>query len=108
MGKKRGFDEMNEADDKTTRGKKHHKDDATAAFDNFYTTLPRDLGNRAKSRLYHMRNFNSWVKATQIAELNPRVLPIAMRPLRVLDLACGKGGDLQKWSRHRRGLKTYW
>jgi len=58
-----------------------------------------------------MRAFNGWVKATQISELNPRILIDGTKqptnPLRVLDLACGKGGDLTKWSLHQRGMSTY-
>ena len=52
--------------------------------------------------LFHMRKYNNWVKATHIAELDPTVLSVNSRTgkstivpkegLRVLDLACGKGG----------------
>jgi mRNA (guanine-N7-)-methyltransferase len=65
-----------------------------------------------------MRNFNGWIKACQIAELTPQTIvqrsnpnkkstPKHNHPLRVLDLACGKGGDLGKWIRHDRGIQTY-
>ena len=58
-----------------------------------------------------MRSFNGWVKATQIQELDPRIIskgkPLGKTPLRVLDLACGKGGDLTKWVLHERGVSNY-
>jgi len=89
-------------------GNTFHSDTGAAAADKFYSGLTRTLGTRADSRLYHMRNFNGWVKATQIAELDPKCKKRSKRsPLRVLDLACGKGGDLGKWTLHTRGLENY-
>jgi mRNA (guanine-N7-)-methyltransferase len=37
-----------------------------------------------------MRNFNNFIKARLIATCTPR-------DAKVLDIACGKGGDLLKW-----------
>jgi mRNA (guanine-N7-)-methyltransferase len=95
-----------------------HADSGAAAADAFYSGLTRTLDTRADSRIYHMRAFNGWVKATQIQELDPKSsAPAAKgRPghrqpqrggLRVLDLACGKGGDLGKWALHPRGISNY-
>jgi len=70
-------------------------DVAAAAAGTFYDGLTRSLDTRADSRLFHMRSFNGWVKAMQIQELDPRST-CRGAPLRVLDLACGKGGDLGK------------
>jgi mRNA (guanine-N7-)-methyltransferase len=52
---------------------------------------------RQDSPLAFLRNFNNWVKATLIKKwsgLNPKVI----------DLACGKGGDLKKWKHAREYL----
>ena len=85
-----------------------HADSGAAAADAFYSGLKRNLDTRADSMLFHMRSFNGWVKATQIQELNPNVKGRKARaPLRVLDLACGKGGDLGKWVLHQRGVQNY-
>jgi mRNA (guanine-N7-)-methyltransferase len=88
-----------------------HADSGAAAADKFYSKLTRSLDTRADSRLYHMRAFNGWVKATQIQELNPKTrLPGSKKlggPIRVLDLACGKGGDLGKWILHSRTVSNY-
>lgn len=85
-----------------------HADSTAAAADAFYSGLTRTLDTRADSRIYHMRAFNGWVKATQVQELAPKTSksnPNA--PMRVLDLACGKGGDLGKWVIHPRGIGNY-
>ena len=94
-----------------------HANDGAAAADAFYSGLTRSLNTRADSRLYHMRSFNGWVKATQIAELDPDTSSRTgstggkkrsrISPMRVLDLACGKGGDLGKWTIHPRKLENY-
>ena len=85
-----------------------HKDEGAAAADRFYSGLTRDLDTRADSRLFHMRSFNGWVKATQIMELKPSTKSIIEKKgLRILDLACGKGGDLGKFSIHSAGVANY-
>lgn len=45
---------------------------------------------RKRSPIYHMRQFNNWLKSV--------LIKLHTRPgYAVLDLCCGKGGDLQKW-----------
>lgn len=75
-----------------------HKDAGAAQADDFYSKLGRKLETRYMSRIFHMRAFNGWVKATQIQEIEYKT-----SALRVLDLACGKGGDLGKWILHPIG-----
>jgi SAM-dependent methyltransferase len=110
---KRSFDDMNEmaGDQKDDSNDGFHADSTAAAADAFYSGLTRSLSTRADSYLFHMRAFNGWVKATQIQELDPRTTtkgkPMRKKPLRVLDLACGKGGDLTKWTLHERGMSKY-
>lgn len=128
-----GWDTNNTTNDQTTNGmigewsqvNKHdninmkegtyHTNAGAAAADAFYSNLTRSLDTRADSRLYHMRAFNGWVKATQISELDPDIKSTTKggkkrsrrSPLRVLDLACGKGGDLLKWAIHPRRMENY-
>eukprot|EP00934_Nitzschia_sp_Nitz4_P006246 Nitzschia sp. Nitz4//scaffold2_size372955//172653//174965//NITZ4_000422-RA/size372955-processed-gene-0.106-mRNA-1//-1//CDS//3329546775//6236//frame0 len=113
-GSKRSYDEMNAESNEPAADhgeSKFHADSGAAAADAFYSGLTRSLDTRADSYLYHMRAFNGWVKATQIQELDPIITvdgrPQRKGPLRVLDLACGKGGDLTKWTLHPRGMKHY-
>uniref|UniRef100_A0A7S4AT26 mRNA (guanine-N(7))-methyltransferase n=1 Tax=Pseudo-nitzschia australis TaxID=44445 RepID=A0A7S4AT26_9STRA len=108
---KRSFDDMNEGngtdeEKEDPNNSKFHSNTGAAAADAFYSGLTRDQKTRDKSILYHMKCFNNWVKATQIAELDPNT-GTHKQPLRVLDLACGKGGDLTKWTIHKRGMRNY-
>ncbi|KAI2652570.1 mRNA cap guanine-N7 methyltransferase [Labeo rohita] len=58
------------------------------------------LAERNKSRIVHMRNFNNWLKSVLIAEIMDKVRQ-RRREVTVLDLGCGKGGDLLKWKKGR-------
>ncbi|EQC35212.1 hypothetical protein SDRG_07441 [Saprolegnia diclina VS20] len=59
----------------------------------FYSSLQRaNSGDRADSLLYHMRAMNNWIKSVLIREYCPT-------NCKVLDLACGKGGDMMKWAK---------
>lgn len=73
--------------------------------------------DRNKSRIFHMRSFNNWIKSTLIAEAikqangvhaerqrqrqqdgdSDRSSSSRDRGLTVLDIGCGKGGDLRKY-----------
>ncbi|KAH8249003.1 hypothetical protein KR032_005035 [Drosophila birchii] len=57
--------------------------------------------DRQKSKIFFMRNFNNWIKSQLINEYMSQ-LKQQMRvgdALRVLDMCCGKGGDLLKWEK---------
>jgi mRNA (guanine-N7-)-methyltransferase len=85
-GTKRTFDELT-------------KDEDPDAAAQFYGNLQRNaMSDRADSLLFHMRAMNNWVKSILINEF-------AKRDDRVLDLACGKGGDLMKWA--KRSISKY-
>jgi mRNA (guanine-N7-)-methyltransferase len=75
------------------------KDEDPDAAAHFYNNLKRNTQvDRADSLLFHMRAMNNWVKCILINEY-------ARRGDVVLDLACGKGGDMIKWV--KRGISRY-
>ncbi|XP_029919904.1 mRNA cap guanine-N(7) methyltransferase [Myripristis murdjan] len=57
------------------------------------------LAVRSQSRIFHMRNFNNWMKSVLIGEVLEQVRRRGQGQLAVLDLGCGKGGDLLKWKK---------
>lgn len=66
------------------------------------------------SRIKGLRSFNNWVKSTIIHKFSPSEQRASQvnsyeRPpgLLVLDLGCGKGGDLGKWQQAPHGVDLY-
>lgn len=67
-----------------------------------YNTLEEcGLAARAQSRIVFMRNFNNWIKGVLLKQFVDRIRDASKLgdPLRVLDMCCGKGGDLNKWEK---------
>lgn len=78
-----------------------------------YNELKRSRSTRHLSRIFHLRNLNNFVKAEvintagQMYLIQQRQLQKTGGGLRVLDLACGKGGDIFKWFRNPAGVHAY-
>ena len=62
--------------------------------------------SRKDSRIFHMRNFNNFIKSILIQEFCDKIKQNKPRHredysrsdrFNVLDIGCGKGGDLLKW-----------
>ena len=69
----------------------------------FYNAQPNaGLVQRRRSKIFHMRTMNNWIKSVLINK-SLGLLGDEQTRLRVLDLCCGKGGDLLKWKKHRLG-----
>ncbi|KAF2171501.1 hypothetical protein M409DRAFT_63745 [Zasmidium cellare ATCC 36951] len=52
---------------------------------------------QAESKISGLRSLNNWIKSTLIQKFSRPEIPT--RDLNVLDMACGKGGDLGKWEK---------
>ncbi|XP_050425646.1 mRNA cap guanine-N7 methyltransferase [Adelges cooleyi] len=74
------------------------KEQLAATIVRHYDNGENDLSARNESRILYLRNFNNWVKSTLIKE-TASIFNEDLHggKLNVLDLACGKGGDLNKW-----------
>lgn len=85
---------------------------------NHYNNVPergRDW-RRTDSKIRGLRSFNNWVKSCIIQRFSgdEDMAPGAReqgvssgKPLLVLDIGCGKGGDLQKWQQAPQGVELY-
>lgn len=60
---------------------------------------------RLESPIIGLKNFNNWIKSVLIGKFAKRAFEGAVPGERmrgkVLDMGCGKGGDLQKWKKAR-------
>ncbi|KAL4712928.1 hypothetical protein ACJJTC_011998 [Scirpophaga incertulas] len=62
----------------------------------------KGLDERFNSPIFYLRNFNNWVKSVLIKEFIDKLREKDYgRSLKVLDICCGKGGDLGKWKKCR-------
>ncbi|MCJ1392896.1 mRNA cap guanine-N7 methyltransferase [Xylographa bjoerkii] len=64
------------------------------------------------SRIKGLRNYNNWVKSTLIQKFSPNEGFVhggrdQGKGLLVLDIGCGKGGDLGKWAKAPQGVELY-
>ena len=74
-------------------GSEASKNESESVADHYNARPDAGIGQRGRSAILHLRDFNNWVKAVLIREFAPT------SKLKVLDLACGKGGDLLKWDK---------
>ena len=70
-----------------------------------YNTLKETgLKGRKESPIFYMRNFNNWMKSVLINEYVHKIKDSTSNErisVKVLDVGCGKGGDLNKWKNSR-------
>ncbi|SPO04870.1 related to RNA (guanine-N7-) methyltransferase [Cephalotrichum gorgonifer] len=66
---------------------------------------------KTDSKIRGLRSFNNWVKSCIIQRFSPdddaTAGPGSSKRLLVLDIGCGKGGDLQKWQQAPQGVELY-
>lgn len=77
-------------------------DNHTKVVASHYNSIEeKGLAERNKSRILYMRNFNNWIKSMFIHEYLTKIKENSKlgAALRVMDMCCGKGGDLSKWQK---------
>jgi mRNA (guanine-N7-)-methyltransferase len=93
---------------------RRHINDVVKAHYNAVPERGRDW-RKTDSRIKGLRSMNNWVKSTIIQKFSPdedlqgesaQVIANA-KPLLVLDIGCGKGGDLGKWAQAPQPVELY-
>lgn len=94
-------DDENDYNESQSSTKEPRDNHATVVASHYNKLEERGLQERSKSRIFYMRNFNNWIKSILINRYINRIKEkVALgAPLRVMDMCCGKGGDLLKWSK---------
>jgi len=62
---------------------------------------------KTDSRIKGLRSFNNWIKSTLIHKFSPSESGTDSNALRLLDIGCGKGGDLGKWQQAPQPVELY-
>ena len=68
---------------------------------------------KTDSKIRGLRTYNNWVKSVLIQKFSPKEgydpdqNPESVEGLRVLDIGCGKGGDLGKWQKAPQPVELY-
>ncbi|XP_054841052.1 mRNA cap guanine-N7 methyltransferase isoform X2 [Eublepharis macularius] len=86
-----------EPDSEHVPAKKTHTEAVAAHYNKLEEV---GLEQRSMSRIFYLRNFNNWIKSVLIGEFLDKVRQ-RKQNITVLDLGCGKGGDLLKWRKGR-------
>jgi mRNA (guanine-N7-)-methyltransferase len=97
------------------------------ASNQFYNSRPEWVKERGRdwrkneSQIKGLRSFNNWIKSFMIQKFSPEEktepeelgwgeeakAPEQLQPLLVLDVGCGKGGDLGKWQQAPQPVELY-
>ncbi|EFN69462.1 mRNA cap guanine-N7 methyltransferase [Camponotus floridanus] len=87
------------SNDKSNTGRS--TDNTVLVADHYNMLEEKGLSFRNQSRIVYMRNFNNWIKSMLIHEYVVKLKQGKSfgASLRVLDMCCGKGGDLLKWKK---------
>jgi len=85
---------------------KKHFGNAGVVVDHYNSRPEVGVIQRLDSPIIGLKNFNNWVKSVLISKFaHPALAASSVRNQRnkgkVLDLGCGKGGDITKWSKAR-------
>ncbi|GMR53677.1 hypothetical protein PMAYCL1PPCAC_23872, partial [Pristionchus mayeri] len=74
---------------------------ASTVASHYNSVKQSGIEERKNSRIYHLRNLNNWMKSSLINDALKLLRDQRIDHPRILDIACGKGGDLRKWSSAR-------
>lgn len=99
---KRHRENPEENEDAPPNKVQQNEEHATVVAAHYNHLEEKGLKERFNSPIFYLRNFNNWVKSVLIQEYTDKIREKDYgKALRVLDICCGKGGDLSKWQKAR-------
>ncbi|CAH0404958.1 unnamed protein product [Chilo suppressalis] len=91
-----------DGEDAFSNSKPKNEEHASVVAAHYNHLEEKGLKERFNSPIFYLRNFNNWVKSVLIQDYTDKIREKDYgKPLRVLDICCGKGGDLSKWQKAR-------
>ncbi|XP_059060469.1 mRNA cap guanine-N7 methyltransferase [Achroia grisella] len=91
-----------DSDFESSKKKRKSEQHSTVVAAHYNHLEEKGLRERFKSPIFYVRNFNNWVKSVLIQEFTDKVREKDYgKAVNVLDICCGKGGDLSKWQKAR-------
>ena len=73
------------------------KSNAELARQHYNSLQQINRHKRHESKIFNLRGFNNYIKSLVMSDFLGRLGPLGRGGATVLDLGCGKGGDLGKW-----------
>ncbi|KAG2112840.1 guanine-N(7)-methyltransferase domain-containing protein [Suillus clintonianus] len=101
MNKRKRVPSREPDDYQQERPAKRHAGDVEMVVDHYNLRPEVGVKQRKESPIIGLKNFNNWVKSVLITQFGHPALGTAKRRGKVLDMGCGKGGDLIKWGKAR-------
>jgi mRNA (guanine-N7-)-methyltransferase len=74
--------------------KKRKSNENDVVYQHYDGIKNQNEGDRKKSETYDLRIYNNWIKSVLISNYLKK---IETKKKSILDICCGKGGDLKKW-----------
>jgi len=100
-GKETETNGVKDKEEKSSSSEKKDSSLGSTVAKHYNAIAPITKESRKDSRIFHLRNFNNWVKSVVISEFLEKVKrrKRVSDDINVLDIACGKGGDILKWQK---------
>lgn len=94
-------DDGNKEEKESSLNEEAFSDNSILVAKHYNSLENKNFALREKSRIIHLRNFNNWIKSILIIKFMDETKSKMghARRLNVLDMCCGKGGDLFKWKK---------
>lgn len=102
VGKKRRISDSQDNEDIPVSKEAKTEEHSSVVAAHYNHLEEKGLEERYNSPIFYLRNFNNWVKSVLIQEYTDKIRDKDYgRRIRVLDICCGKGGDISKWQKAR-------
>ena len=87
---------------------KSQEEENTKVKEHYNNLTKRNIEDRSSSPIYGIKTFNNWIKTILIHLAIDHLSSSSKKKIKVLDLACGTGGDWGKFQRFSNQIEEYY